>query len=219
MPPTTPPPAANVEGISTQGNDEGKPLEVLITGFGPFGKTVVNPSWSIASQLHDVTLYPPIPPPSPKRNIHIQSLNLPVVYANTLEVVPRIHGQRPASPYAKTQVDEKGPSDGAQGDGQHSYPSGYGPRLQHPAGGYDLVIHVGVGLNGGVRIEKQAHKEGYKKLDAFVREAPPSDHPPSEGGGFGKGYEGFEGVCKTTIDVDALVATLEARGCGVSPAF
>ncbi|PWN22852.1 peptidase C15, pyroglutamyl peptidase I-like protein [Microstroma glucosiphilum] len=263
MAPITPPPAASsteTQASSTSANEEeDRPYEVLITGFGPFGKTLVNPSWSIATQLHDVTLYPPVPPPSPKRNIHIQSLNLPVSYANTLDAVPRIHGQDPTSPYAKRDIDERGPTDGAQGDGAHPYPSGYAPRLHHPAAGYDLVIHIGVGLNGGVRVEKQAHKEGYKKRDAFEREAPPSDHPRhyqsgsdcgssatkakgpfsflhfllffflstlqasslsfyssffQEGGGFGKGYEDFKDVCKTTIDVDGLVAMLEARGCG-----
>lgn len=173
--------------ISDDDSDD-QPFNVLLTGFGPFGKVTLNPSWQLVSKFHDTAISPPIPPPSSdqpyatglltatrRRPIHVQSINLPTVYSSVLDVVPRLYRVTPHSPHARAVFDPLGPTkqSQAQGDGISHYPEPYQPRLTVPKDGWDLVIHVGVGLAGGYKVEKQAHKEGYGRQDAFGELPPP----------------------------------------------
>jgi hypothetical protein len=44
------------------------------------------------------------------------------------------------------------------------------PGLHH--GGYDFIIHFGVGKNGFITLEQRAHSGGYYKKDIYGREGP-----------------------------------------------
>lgn len=143
-------------------------FEVLLTGFGPFGHYASNPSWESVKQLHDRTFKSS---GKGQRDIRVQSINLPVVYHSTLDTVPRLHGLKPSSPHARADTDPRGPQDGAQGRGS-SYPKGW--KVDHPVNGFDLIIHVGVGAPGGIKLEQQAHKMGYHLRDAFGLAPPPA---------------------------------------------
>ncbi|CAO1618905.1 unnamed protein product [Jaminaea pallidilutea] len=142
-------------------------FEVLLTGFGPFGPYASNPSWESVKQLHDRTFKSL---GQGQRKIRVQSINLPVLYHSTLDTIPRLHGLKPSSPHARADTDPRGPQDGAQGRGS-SYPEGW--QVDHPVNGFDLIIHVGVGAPGGIKLEQQAHKTGYHLRDAFGL-APPA---------------------------------------------
>ncbi|KAI0786750.1 peptidase C15 pyroglutamyl peptidase I-like protein [Abortiporus biennis] len=146
-------------------------IRVLITGFGPFQRYNVNPSWLSVKPLHNTILYTQpstipqpsassesdttgdamdIPPDEPRR-IHITALEVPVSYPAVLSVVPQIHGRPPYVPR---------PSDPAMNI------------LPPPVNGYDFVFHVGVAGRGGLRIEKLAHKFGFRMKDGDGSYAP-----------------------------------------------
>lgn len=143
-------------------------FEVLLTGFGPFGPYASNPSWESVKQLH-IRTFKSLG--QGQRKIRVQSINLPVLYHSTLDTIPRLHGLKPSSPHARADTDPRGPQDGAQGRGS-SYPEGW--QVDHPVNGFDLIIHVGVGAPGGIKLEQQAHKMGYHLRDAFGLAPPPA---------------------------------------------
>lgn len=155
-------------------------VEVLVTGFGPFGRVKDNPSFLCTKDLHDLILES-IPSPidgSPRaKRIHVQVIQTSVAYSHTLDLVPRIHGLKPSSTEAKIYLDPEGEQPdpttglGAQGNGSH-FPQGY-RGICVPAKGYwDHVVHFGVGLNGSVAIETVAHKRGYQLPDVKGERAP-----------------------------------------------
>ena len=92
-----------------------------------------------------------VPTPPPERSeyqgptrIHITSLHVPVTYPAVLDIVPKLHARPPILPHTDPLF-------------RHSRP---------PQDGYDLVIHVGVGRSGGLRVEKRARRWGYWGADA-----------------------------------------------------
>lgn len=81
----------------------------------------------------------------------------------------------------------------------------------HASKQYDVILHVGVGLPGGLEIERLAHKTGYNQTDA--------DGKLCEGTkgkrGFGQGYEEFGDQIRTGVDVDGVVELLRSKGLKV----
>lgn len=176
----------------------------------PFRQYTTNPSWLAVKPLHDQVLYfgdasgesflqlQPVQNilnvvlglSSKPRPIHITAVQIPVVYDSVLHIVPDLHARPPVLPESK-----ESPTETSQGP--------------PPEGGYDLIIHVGVGLPGNLEVEKQAHKVGYTLTDHEGKLPPVC----------GKNKRGFSGGCyevldeelKTEIDVDALVATLKNK--------
>ncbi|BGP17478.1 hypothetical protein JCM10213_004426 [Rhodosporidiobolus nylandii] len=114
-----------------------RPFHVHLTGFGPFGKHAVNPSWEAVKHLDGVVLSrspdaldgstpTASSSSSPHRQIKLSASLLPVSYTSCASLVPALH--TPTSPP-------------------------------------DLIIHVGVGLPGGVQLEQRARKWGYEQPD------------------------------------------------------
>ncbi|KAK0561682.1 hypothetical protein OC861_005688, partial [Tilletia horrida] len=157
-------------------------INVLVTGLGPFGQWKHNAGWSAISRLHDTYLdpwSPPLqkdheaissPPTSDLPRIHIQTLQIPMHYPAVLDLIPRLHGHEPASPYADPWLDPKGAQDQFAGDGR-AYPAGY--RVRHPVDGWDVILHVGVGKGGKMTLETTARKHGYKARDTDGNFPPP----------------------------------------------
>ncbi len=138
-------------------------VEVLLTGFGVFSTFLENPSWLAVSQLHGQVLKL-----TDGRQARIQCVQIPVVYSAILDTLPRIHGHAPqaslvASHDAAPWLDPQGEQGGFAGDGR-SFPEGYS-HLRVPEGGFDVVLHVGVGREGPMRIETRARKSGYRIKD------------------------------------------------------
>ena len=113
---------------------------------------------------------------------------MPVAYSAVLDVIPRIHGNepRPTPPTAQPWLVPRGAQDGSQGDGR-SFPHGY-DKLKHAPtggggenGGYDVVLHVGVGRPGAMRIETRARKSDYRLRDQRDLFAPLTGTGPSIG--------------------------------------
>lgn len=82
----------------------------------------------------------------------------------------------------------------------------------HASKQYDVILHVGVGMPGGLEVERLAHKMGYNQTDA--------DGKLCEGTkgkrGFGQGYEEFGEQIRTGVNVDAIVDHLHSKGLKVS---
>ncbi|KAG9316535.1 hypothetical protein JVU11DRAFT_2585 [Chiua virens] len=199
-----------------------RPYNVLVTGFGPFSRYPVNPSW--LAPTHDDPRVPPptsIFDPTPTiREVRITTLSIPVTYDGVLAVAPGLHARPPVLP----PIENAAPP---------------------PPNGYDLVLHVGVAGRGPLRIERISHKLGYNMKDAKGCHAPTvhvardevmrgpsqrasaermervrlgydidgpieSSDPPKRG--FGKGYELFPEEIHTEVDVEKLVNHLKKVG-------
>lgn len=217
-------------------------VDILITGFGPFMSVGNNPSWLAVKPLHNAVLDLDTTPslaadgaqtidvesPAGDAGVkaRIQTLQVPVHYGSVLDIVPRIHGaSAPASPDAHFWHDSRlDPEFGGSPSGSPSglYPSAY-PVQPPPLKAWDVVIHVGVGRQGSLRCETQAHKLGYGKPDAHQEYAPLSSseaaklapkHLDTHGAvrGFTTGYEAFGELESTPIPVSELVSWLKERG-------
>ncbi|KAG8730895.1 hypothetical protein FRC11_005561 [Ceratobasidium sp. 423] len=68
---------------------------------------------------------------------------------------------------------------------------------------YDVILHVGVGLAGGLEIERLAHKTGYNEPDAAGRRFKR---------GFGPGFEEFGEELSRGVDADEVVRHLKSKG-------
>ncbi|CBQ70992.1 conserved hypothetical protein [Sporisorium reilianum SRZ2] len=209
-------------------------LDILITGFGPFMCVGTNPSWLAVKPLHNTLLDLSAAPTlcssdaaeSSTRGVaagvkaRIQTLQVPVHYGSVLDMVPRMHGcaaSADARFWHDARLDEE--FGGREGG---VYPEAY--PVEAPVRGWDVVVHVGVGRQGSLRCETQAHKLGYAKPDAHADLAPLADqstaskhlpkHLDTHGAlrGFARGYEAFAELESTPIPVSELVAWLRGHG-------
>lgn len=186
---------------------------VLITGFGPFMSVVSNPSWLSVKPLHNVRLSSCDASTSAQvgEGVRIQTLQVPVHYSSVLDLVPRLHGRTPSSGSFWLDPRLDSPYGGTAGQ---AYPDGY--PIDHPLTGFDVVIHVGVGRGGSIRLETLAHKHSYDKPDTASSLAPAlSDNKR----GFGQGYEQFGDIQQTTVNIGELVAWLKAKGLQVDQSW
>ncbi|KAG6329084.1 hypothetical protein ID866_10006 [Astraeus odoratus] len=219
-----------------------RPYHVLVTGFGPFSRYTVNPSWLAVKSLHNAILKVDVPTPgdhalvvdtdarlTATREIHITALQVPVTYDAVLSIVPGLHARPPVLPPTSDP---------------------FFPPRSPPPDGYDLFFHVGVIGRGALRMERVGHKFGYNMKDAtatlapIVRVSREESNPPPETQrsevarlrdardysvespvdgndtpkrGFGKGYESFPEEIYTEVDVEKLVQHL--KKCGVQVSF
>ncbi|TFK50067.1 peptidase C15, pyroglutamyl peptidase I-like protein, partial [Heliocybe sulcata] len=184
---------------------DNQPYRVLLTGFGPTIRFPENPSWLAVKPLHNTVLeaeglYRPRPTlhddqnamivdedgPRP-RQIHITSFLIPVEYDAVLACVPGIHSTPTVLPHTD--------NDGL-------------PYIAPPDDGYDFILHVGIAGRGPLRMEKVAHKLGYRLKDSKGNFAP----VVAAESGFGKGFENFDDDVYTDIDVEKLVVHLKDSG-------
>ncbi|KAH7927123.1 peptidase C15, pyroglutamyl peptidase I-like protein [Leucogyrophana mollusca] len=145
-----------------------RPLNVLVTGFGPFSRYAVNPSWLAVKPLHNtvlnidvlatpimidnhVVMAEPESPSTRPRQIHITAIEIPVVYEDVLAIVPGLHARPPVLPISD--------------DPEYS-------SISTPHDGFDLIFHVGVAGRGPLRMERVGHKFGYNMKDAKGCQAP-----------------------------------------------
>ncbi|KAN0059991.1 hypothetical protein ACQY0O_007964 [Thecaphora frezii] len=229
-------------------------VKVLITGYGPFRSVVNNPSWLAVKPLHNLRLDLARPLSSASAqaapaNVEagtpaqalIQCIQLPVHYGQILDTIPRLHSATHAySPDATLWFDPRcDTASGLAGVPDKSYPQGYSIQPPSPEDGWDVILHVGVGRQGGVECETLAHKLGYNLPDAAECLAPLVDteqrgieatngaqRQGADGKaiaeslavkdgkerGFGKGYEEFPEVQKTEVDVPGLMEWLKQQG-------
>ncbi|KAF9227431.1 peptidase C15, pyroglutamyl peptidase I-like protein [Gyrodon lividus] len=147
-----------------------RPYHVLVTGFGPFSRYAVNPSWLAVKPLHNTVLHVDVPADGmtrdhrtvptelntdttlifTPRNIHITTLKVPVTYEDVLSVVPGLYTRPPVLPSTEDSCSALSP----------------------PPDGYDLILHVGVAGRGPLRMERVGHKFGYNMKDAKGCHAP-----------------------------------------------
>ncbi|EPQ29931.1 uncharacterized protein PFL1_02603 [Pseudozyma flocculosa PF-1] len=196
----------------------------------PSGLATATPRQSSTSNVGE--------PQQAQAQAHIQCIQLPVHYGHVLDTLPRLHGaSAPYSPDAKLWFDARCDSaSGLAGEEGKPYPEGYA--IEPPQGqgeAWDVILHVGVGARGGLECESLAHKTGYHLPDAGDCLPPlvdgvagrAEDVAPQETEkaissslsardgkvrGFGRGYEQFDEVQKTPVDVDGLVAWLKQQG-------
>ncbi|GAA5949043.1 hypothetical protein JCM3765_003991 [Sporobolomyces pararoseus] len=162
-------------------------FHVHLTGFGPFHKVPVNPSWEAVQRLHDTVLPNPLPSSSThvneestqtrnlRQNIRISSSLIPVKYDSVLSQVPALHtagfeGSRP-----------------------------------------NLVIHVGVGNEGAIRLEQRARKWGYEKLDVDGHLGP-LDEVENKRGFKGEDWVECEEELRTRIEGEEVIKSAKRRG-------
>lgn len=81
--------------------------------------------------------------------IHITTFEIPVVYASVLSEVPPLHFRPPELPESVAN-----------------------PGLPPPPEGYDFILHVGLGMRGGLKLEKRGRKGGYTIPDYEGKLAP-----------------------------------------------
>ncbi|PCH43685.1 peptidase C15 pyroglutamyl peptidase I-like protein [Wolfiporia cocos MD-104 SS10] len=169
-------------------------IRVLLTGFGPFYKFNENPSWLAVKPLHNTVLYtdPSVEQAvanAAPQQIHITALEIPVSYQAVLQTVPGFHARPPVLPDLGPDVPPPPPT------------------------GYDFMFHIGVAGRGPLRMEKLAHKNGYRMKDADglyapvvpLKEGPRDDTIP-------EGYESFPEEIHTDIDVAKLIHHLKESG-------
>lgn len=133
-------------------------VRVLVTGFGPFRSTTLNPSWETAKVLSKRGVRGTVPRHHrPDYDIKIDIEYVPVEYAYVVSALSYFHGmtvERPAIPADMVREAEEA-----------------GARYECVSSGrqrYDLVLHIGQGRAGGVHIETRAHQLGYRLLDAHA---------------------------------------------------
>ncbi|MCJ1317358.1 hypothetical protein MMC15_002681 [Xylographa vitiligo] len=114
------------------------PIHVLVTGFGPFRDTPLNPSFLVASALPS-TLSAPTPTGRPI-HIHAHPTAIPVSYAAVRELLPALL---------------------FPGSGTPKLPTSRPPRPH-----FDLTLLIGVAPGrSDFALETQARRDGYGKED------------------------------------------------------
>ncbi|EKM54374.1 uncharacterized protein PHACADRAFT_123371 [Phanerochaete carnosa HHB-10118-sp] len=163
-------------------------IHILITGFGPFWRYNENPSWLAVKPLHNTMLEDTTPR---IQQIYITVLQIPMVYQNVLQFASGLHAKPPVLP---PPIDPT-----------------FAP-VYLPPNGFDFIFHIGVAGRGPLRLEKLAHKLGYRMKDAEGQLAPIVHVPKDPVRGFGKTYESMPDELYTEIDVPRLILHLKEQG-------
>ncbi|GAA5974475.1 hypothetical protein JCM11641_003240 [Rhodosporidiobolus odoratus] len=121
-------------------------FHVHLTGFGPFGKHSLNPSWEAIKHLNDHTISPPPVEPNQVQSTHsnsdlASSSSSPPACSSTPKKLCLTTSLLPVS---YTSIGSLLPL-------LHSSPP-------------DLIVHVGVGKEGKIRLEQCARKWGYSQI-------------------------------------------------------
>ncbi|GAA6044407.1 hypothetical protein JCM8097_002745 [Rhodosporidiobolus ruineniae] len=182
MPPIEPTPAAE------------RPFHVHLTGFGPFGPHSINPSWDAVKPLHD-TLLSSAPPPlsaSPSSSSGASPPSSSSLKARPIRLTSSLLPVSYPACTAFLPLLHRGGRAGAH----------------RP----DLVVHVGVGLQGGVRLEGRARRWGYEREDVNGELAEVEE---GEGEGVRRGCTEVEGPEEVWTGVQREEVLRWVRGSGV----
>ena len=98
-------------------------------------------------------------PSDDPRHIHLSSLQLPPTYDAVLDYVAGLHARPPIIPPTNPPTTIIAPP---------------------PENGYDLIFHIGLAGRGPFRLERLAHKTGYRMKDSFNQHAPIVDFLPEQ---------------------------------------
>lgn len=123
-----------------------KQVNVLMTGFGPFRSTVKNPSWEAVKLVGDRG----VQCAAENKTVQVDIAYIPVEYAYIQDALPYYHGNKTQKRELKITSAET--SIGARDDFDQQKR-------------YDLILHVGQGRPGGIRLETIAHQAGYRLED------------------------------------------------------
>jgi hypothetical protein len=96
-------------------------------------------------------------PSDDPRHIHLSCLQLPATYDAVLDYVAGLHARPPIIPPTNPPTTVMVPP---------------------PEHGYDLIFHIGLAGRGPFRLERLAHKTGYRLKDSFNQYAPIVDFLP-----------------------------------------
>ena len=96
-------------------------------------------------------------PSDDPRHIHLSCLQLPPTYDAVLDYVAGLHARPPIIPPTNPPTTVMVPP---------------------PENGYDLIFHIGLAGRGPFRLERLAHKTGYRMKDSFNQYAPIVDFLP-----------------------------------------
>jgi len=151
-------------------------LRVLLTAYGPTQRYPQNSTWLSVAPLNNVVISLETEPPSPDRmqmvidvdhpngypsddprHIHLSCLQLPPTYDAVLDYVAGLHARPPIIPPTNPPTTVIAPP---------------------PENGYDLIFHIGIAGRGPFRLERLAHKTGYRMKDSFNQHAPIIDFLP-----------------------------------------
>ncbi|GAA5911290.1 hypothetical protein JCM5296_004792 [Sporobolomyces johnsonii] len=173
--------------VRPEGGEEGR-FHVHLTGFGPFRNYTINPSWEAVRPLNDTLLSDP---PAP-----LGDAALPAAPPESASSHRSIRLTSSLLPVKYTSALSIVPALHAQ---------------TKPDFCPDLIIHVGVGSEGAVRLEQRARKVGYEKPDADGEMAP-FDKETGE-----KGYTGVEwrevaADLRTSVDGQRVVSWVRGKG-------
>ncbi|KAH7101515.1 peptidase C15, pyroglutamyl peptidase I-like protein [Auriculariales sp. MPI-PUGE-AT-0066] len=123
-------------------------IYVLITGFDPIPETAHHPSYYAAKPLNGTQIS--LPGHRNTVTLHLTVIEVPVVYADVLSLVPGLHQVPPTLPESGSVTDAPPP----------------------PQGGYDFIFHLGQELAGAIYVETLGHQAGYNEED-LMGELPP----------------------------------------------
>lgn len=201
-------------------------LHVYLTGFGPFGDYETNPSWEAVAPLEGsiLTSKPawPVPGLDGAREvssgeshgdtgtatrtgtaIKLSTSRIPVTYSAATRLVKAIHAGHGGS----AQEDVGSITDYTTSSARSSDPP-------------DIVIHVGVGLPHGLKLETRARRWGYDKPGSDGRLAPedPADDdadselaPRRRRGLVGKEWDAVPDELRTLVPTGRVVERLRAE--------
>lgn len=123
-------------------------VNVLLSGFGAFRSTKRNPSWETV-KLVDARK---VPSRHQGTTISVDIAYIPVDYDYVGKILAYYHGNSEDKPEIPANV---------QADHEIFAKDDFVPHRK-----YDLVIHVGQGKSGGIKLETIGHQLGYRLLDA-----------------------------------------------------
>ncbi|KZV59377.1 hypothetical protein PENSPDRAFT_660060 [Peniophora sp. CONT] len=120
---------------------------------------------------------------APPTHIHLSSILLPVTYTAVEAHVPGLHARPPIIPPHSTSwwdESEESSLDPESSLPRRAIPGAGRPLVPPPEDGYDLVLHIGLAGRGGLRVEKLAHRVGYRLKDASGERAPIAPPAPKK---------------------------------------
>ncbi|KAK9765594.1 Pyroglutamyl-peptidase 1 [Basidiobolus ranarum] len=165
--------------------NDSKHVNVVLTGFEPFGSHKTNPSWlSIASLDNTILDLPEFKNDNNENNkepqyAYITAHELPVEYHKVPTLISALHSQQKAAT-ACAEVGE------CEAKNVKTY-----------------YIHVGVGRASSFTVETLAHRTGYGAPDNASYQPPSKEVPPVEG------YEFDPELLETTVDTLELAEYLK----------
>ncbi|GAA6025748.1 hypothetical protein JCM10207_009284 [Rhodosporidiobolus poonsookiae] len=158
-----------------------RPFHVHLTGFGPFGPYATNPSWEAVRRLDGLILAADPSTSTSSPPTPPRSSSRPIRLTASLLPVT------------------------------YSACTALVPALHHAVPKPDLIVHVGVGLAGSVRLEQRARKWGYEKRDVDG-ELGPLEERGKRRGCAGEELRGVAEELRTQVAGEKVVDFLRRSG-------